>query len=130
MLQKYKLCFDASMQQNLLLPILPTPPLRPEGLSSFSFSPQLLQPGLSEGRVEGSCGWHFGHEIDQLKGKLFNDSTRVASLSTVKSALLKYRKMIGYASMAVHAWAALIKMVKLDQPALAKWYTHAHASLS
>ena len=54
--------------------------LQLSSVPSFLSTPQLLQPGVKSGRIEGSCSWHVMHNIDQNKGRLFEkDLTRASA---------------------------------------------------
>ena len=90
---------------------------------------QLLQPGLSFGRVEGNCGWHVLHDVDQNKGKLFKDSSRKENLARFKDDFDAYRKRSAYAAMAPVVFDSLLKKVKsvYKEHALYDWCARARA---
>jgi len=96
-------------------------------------APQLLQPGVECGRIQGNCGWHVLHEVNQLKGKLFKqEASRAHNLAQFKTDFDAYRKRIGFASMAPVAFDALmIKLVRVyKERELADWCARARAHAS
>ncbi|KAJ1640925.1 hypothetical protein T492DRAFT_924538 [Pavlovales sp. CCMP2436] len=81
--------------------------------------PDLLQPGMDEGEVDGSCSWHKLHDLDKNKA-MFKDQK---NLKVVKGYLDDYRKRIGFLTHAALVLEALVHEVKttLKEPAVATW---------
>jgi hypothetical protein len=81
--------------------------------------PDLLQPGMDEGEVDGSCSWHLLHDLDKNKA-MFKDQK---NLKVVKGYLDDYRKRIGFLTHAALVLEALVHEVRttLKEPAVATW---------
>ena len=90
---------------------------------------QLLQPGLECGRIEGNCGWHVLHDVDQQKGRLFKDSSRARNLALFNADFDALCKRIAFAAVAPVAFAALVTKVETvyKEPALAAWCARTRA---